>query len=414
MNNNNNLVNRLRAITPFQPNLIRSEKYVKGKRILSNMNQIDNWKITADGEPLTESYDLIAQQINPVTGENIPPTYSLLKSNGGGVTGVAGPTGFTGPVGPTGSIAIKGTGTGSILLKGNDGIYYSEILKINNEEINISSNMIPTDNNTYTLGAIGLRWKEIFMGPGSLNISGPTGFIDATIGSNLAGIAYSQFGFVTPFLNIGPNIDPLSPVGTIGGWNIRGIGPTGGNFTDLVAQLIDGTTGAGFTGQIYSLIKGQSGITGPDGNTGPGFTGPTGLGATGLTGPTGFTGPGFTGPTGVGTTGSTGVNIFTEYTLRGITGSFTVSSPYFDYYLIDTTSEPCDITLPAISSLTNNKRTFTFTDIGGSLTTNQATINTTNPDLVGGELSFTLNTDYASTTLTSNAFIGPTGIWCIT
>ena len=315
------------------------------------------------------------------------------------------------------------------------------------------------------------------MGPGSLNISGPTGFIDATIGSNLAGIAYSQFGFVTPFLNIGPNIDPLSPVGTIGGWNIRGIGPTGGNFTDLVAQLIDGTTGAGFTGQIYSLIKGQSGITGPDGNTGPGFTGPTGLGATGLTGPTGFTGPGFTGPTGlgatgltgptgpgftgptglgatgligptgftgpgftgptglgatgltgptgftgpgftgptgVGTTGSTGVNIFTEYTLRGISGSFTVSSPYFDYYLIDTTSEPCDITLPAISSLTNNKRTFTFTDIGGSLTTNQATINTTSPDLVGGELSFTLNTDYASTTLTSNAFIGPTGIWCIT
>ena len=49
MNNNNNLVNRLRAITPFQPNLIRSvQKYVKGKRILSNMNQIDNWKITAD------------------------------------------------------------------------------------------------------------------------------------------------------------------------------------------------------------------------------------------------------------------------------------------------------------------------------------------------------------------------------
>ena len=287
MNNNNNLVNRLRAITPFQPNLIRSEKYVKGKRILSNMNQIDNWKITADGEPLTESYDLIAQQINPVTGENIPPTYSLLKSNGGGVTGVAGPTGFTGPKGFTG----------------------------------------PTG-----LGATGLI--------------GPTGF-----------------------------------------------------------------TGPGFTGPTG---VGATGLTGPTGFTGPGFTGPTGLGATGLTGPTGFTGPGFTGPTGLGTTGSTGVNIFTEYTLRGITGSFTVSSPYFDYYLIDTTSEPCDITLPAISSLTNNKRTFTFTDIGGSLTTNQATINTTSPDLVGGELSFTLNTDYASTTLTSNAFIGPTGIWCIT
>ena len=199
--------------------------------------------------------------------------------------------GSTGPTGPTGDIEIKGSGTGSILLNNNDGIYYSDFLKINDENINITSNMIPTINNTFTLGATGLRWKEIYMGPGSLNISGPSGFIDATIGSNLAGIAYSQFGFVTPFLNIGPNIDPLAPIGTIGGWNIRGIGPTGGNFTDLVAQLIDGTTGSGLTGQIYSLIKGQTGITGPIGPTGPGG---------GATGPDGNTGPlGPTGPLGV-------------------------------------------------------------------------------------------------------------------
>ena len=412
MNNNNNLVNRLRAITPFQPNLIRSEKYVKGKRILSNMNQIDNWKITADGEPLTESYDLIAQQINPVTGENIPPTYSLLKSNGGGVTGVAGPTGFTGPVGPTGSIAIKGTGSGSILLKGNDGIYYSDTLKVDeNENIIIDGNLLPNPDNLRSLGSFDNRWSEIFIGPGTVNLFGPSLTKFATISADDNTIAYTETGFATPFINVGPS--QLTPY-AVGGWQIRPNGVQGNINYDLIAQeVIPGGTG-GTTGQIYSLIKSQSGLTGPTGFTGPGFTGPTGVGATGLTGPTGFTGPGFTGPTGVGATGSTGVNIFTEYTLRGITGSFTVSSPYFDYYLIDTTSEPCDITLPAISSLTNNKRTFTFTDIGGSLTTNQATINTTSPDLVGGELSFTLNTDYASTTLTSNAFIGPTGIWCIT
>jgi len=88
------------------------------------------------------------------------------------------------------------------------------------------------------------------------------------------------------------------------------------------------------------------------------------------------------------------------------------------YYLIDTNPSICTITLPSISSLTNNKRTFTFTDIGGNLINNNAIINTTSPDLIGGQYSMTLNIDYSSATLTSNAFIGPyagaTGIWCIT
>ena len=102
------------------------------------------------------------------------------------------------------------------------------------------------------------------MGPGSLNIAGPTGSdVDATIGSNLSGIAYSQFGFATPFLNVGPNINPLAPLGTVNGWNISGTGPSGQPFTDLVAQLIN-TGGSGFTGPAYSLIN-KNGLTGPTG-----------------------------------------------------------------------------------------------------------------------------------------------------
>jgi len=174
-----------------------------------------------------------------------------------------------------------------------------------------NANFAPLTNNTATLGVTGLRWKDIYIGPGSLNIAGPVGSnVFATIGSNLSGIAYSQFGFAAPFINIGPDIDPLAPLGTIGGWEISGTGPTGGNFTDLVAQLIT-TGGTGLTGPVYSLINGKYGPTGPTGITGAtGPTGPAGItGLTGFTGATGATGPQstVTGPTGpVGTNGVSG------------------------------------------------------------------------------------------------------------
>ena len=189
-----------------------------------------------------------------------------------------------------------------LLYNAND-IYYSGILAANGEQLDISGNIVPRQSNVYSLGYTGLRWREVYMGPGSLNIAGPTGSIPATIGSNLSGIAYSQFGFATPFINVGPAIDPLSILGTVGGWQIYGTGPTGGNYTDLVCQLIN-TSGVGLTGPAFSLIN----------NNSP--TGATGLtGATGPSGPTGPTGPatnvnisylintGFTGPALPGSTG---------------------------------------------------------------------------------------------------------------
>lgn len=81
-------------------------------------------------------------------------------------------SGGEGPTGPTGNIDITGivSGTGNVLLKGSDGLYYSNIVSIGNNEIDISGNIVPTQSNTYSLGTTGLRWREVFMGPGSLNI----------------------------------------------------------------------------------------------------------------------------------------------------------------------------------------------------------------------------------------------------
>ena len=66
------------------------------------MNQIGNWKITPSGTPLQDDYDLVAQQINQVSGKAISPVYSLLKSNGDGGIGPTGAPGTNGPTGASG------------------------------------------------------------------------------------------------------------------------------------------------------------------------------------------------------------------------------------------------------------------------------------------------------------------------
>jgi hypothetical protein len=145
---------------------------------------------------------------------------------------------------------------------------------VDSSNIVISGNMVPSIDNTYTLGASGNAWKSIYMGPGTLNIQGPTGATNpATIGSDVDGVAYAQFGFAAPFLNVGPNIQINKAVG---GWQIYGT-PNIGPSTDLVAQQ---NTTLGLTGPQYSLIfskTGPTGFTGLQGSTGTqGSTGPTG------------------------------------------------------------------------------------------------------------------------------------------
>jgi hypothetical protein len=259
-----------------------------------------------------------------------------------------GPTGVTGSIGPTGSLNIQGIGTGSILITDTDNnVFKNNVLSVvNDTTINIAGDVLPTTHNLYSLGATGQAWKDVFVGPGSVHIdnvilsaTGPTGYtgptgatgpnlytnanfipIDgnkyslgatgaswrelfvgpgtiniegpvgattrATIGSDLQGTAYSQFGFASPFYNVGPAIETNQAVG---GWKIFSTGPTGAADpfvapTDLVAQV---NTPSGPTGPIYSLIFGKYGPTGGTGFTGP--TGPTGADST-VTGPTGSAG----------------------------------------------------------------------------------------------------------------------------
>jgi len=139
--------------------------------------------------------------------------------------------------------------------------YYTDIMTVNiapngntaNNIVNITASLIPTANNVYGLGTTGAAWKEIVMGPGTLTILGPSGSTStATLGSNLNGIAYTESGFASPFLNVGPSINPLVPAGTVGGWKISVIGATGATGANLIAQQI-GESGVGVTGATYSL-----------------------------------------------------------------------------------------------------------------------------------------------------------------
>jgi len=164
-----------------------------------------------------------------------------------------------------------------------------------------NSSIIPTATNTFTLGASGASWRDLYVGPGTINIQGPVGAKNiATIGSDLQGIVYTQYGFASPFINVGPEIYSDQAVG---GWQIIGTGYSGANGfipTDLYAQ-INGQSGP--TGPVYSLISNQygpTGFTGHIGLTGPqGFTGQQGPTGTNIlitaTGFTGYTGPIFSG-----------------------------------------------------------------------------------------------------------------------
>jgi hypothetical protein len=212
--------------------------------------------------------------------------------------------------------------------------YYSQSIVVDN-----NGNLIPTTNNIYSLGTNTKKWKEIYMGPGTLNIAGPPGTTgNATLGSDGLGIAYTEFGFATPFINVGPA--QLIPTAS-GGWKIFTVGTFGQPDYDVVTQQINPITGELF-GPIYSLTNvGATGATGPRGFRGfPGIdglngaTGPTGAsGTNGLAGPTGASGTnGLVGPTGAsgtnglagatGPTGASGTN-----GLAGPTGSIGPTGP---------------------------------------------------------------------------------------
>jgi len=240
------------------------------------------------------------------TYSHIHTSFSVVGPVGptGPSGGPTGAQGVTGPSGPTGGFVFSGS-TGSILfydgraVTGSTGFSYSSTTGLN-----INNNIIPSIDNTYSLGTTGYRWREISMGPGTLNIKGP-GNVNATLGTDQEGIVYTQQGFATPFINIGPSINGLNP-GAIGGWVIGPTGTYGSANYDLIAQQkLEGISiPSGLTGPVYSLIR-NPGPTGPTG-----FNGTIGRdGATGATGVTGSTGP--TGSHGIDGY-ATGLNLYLD------------------------------------------------------------------------------------------------------
>jgi hypothetical protein len=74
----------------------------------------------------------------------------------------------------------------------------------------------------------------------------------------------------------------------------------------------------------------------------------------------------------------------------------------YDIYQLDTRFTDMIITLPPISSLENNKRIHTFTDVGGFLDVHPLTIQATGTNVIanGTDILFTMN--YSSSTYASN------------
>ena len=177
------------------------------------------------------------------------------KTGSTGPTGSQGPTGpqgldgINGSTGPTGSINILGSNTGSILLKNNSNVYYNDMLQvIDASNIQVTGNILPTPSEIWSLGSATQRWESIYVGNASVNVG------KATVSADLGGIAYTENGFATPFINVGPAIDTL---GAVGGWQVFSFGDLLNPEFDLVAQQnYPSTTGStgGPSGPIYSLI----------------------------------------------------------------------------------------------------------------------------------------------------------------
>ncbi len=206
--------------------------------------------------------NVIAQAETGVIGPDIP---SIIV----GIKRIATDIGVTGATGSTGaSFELLGQSQGSIMVNyptGTTGYYYNDALQVDaSGNTVLTGNLLPSASLTYSIGATGQRWAEMYVGPGTINIAGPSGTTGSgTIGTDAQSIIYTESGFATPFINVGPG--QLVPQAT-GGWTISALGVQGTTGYDLIAQE-NSTDGSGVTGAVYSLIR-PAGITGPTGPAG--------------------------------------------------------------------------------------------------------------------------------------------------
>jgi hypothetical protein len=125
--------------------------------------------------------------------------------------------------------------------------------------LSITGDLIPSATETYNLGTSTQRWNSIFVGPATINIAGPIGSGKVgTIGTDSDGIVFTEGGFATPFLTVGPEIlVGATLAGAIGGWQLSALGSATGPDYDLVAQQNGVVIGSGLTGPVYSLVQSQ-------------------------------------------------------------------------------------------------------------------------------------------------------------
>jgi hypothetical protein len=140
--------------------------------------------------------------------------------------------------------------------------YIETVAGITGPSISVTGNLVPSVSNEYSLGASGQFWRDLFVGPGTITIAGPTGSTAvATIGTDLAGIVYTESGFATPSIIVGPSV---ASSGAVGGFLVQTAGITGDLYDLTATQNVD-TAGGGLTGPTYSLIDVVRSITGGTG-----------------------------------------------------------------------------------------------------------------------------------------------------
>jgi hypothetical protein len=193
-----------------------------------------------------------------------------------GATGSSGSNGTNGETGTTGAKGEAGTcgPTGATGAKGLDA-QWSEV----------SQDIVPTEDNKFTIGTTAKRWKSLQLGPGTLfiqdQVTGAQAGLTVNAGTLLLDGADSlRIGNVqltaTGIKSLLPNQD----------LTIGALGDQGYLSLSRALKFPDGTT------QSTAMLNG---LTGPQGEQGP--QGPQGQpGATGATGPQGATGA--TGPQG--------------------------------------------------------------------------------------------------------------------
>jgi hypothetical protein len=174
-----------------------------------------------------------------------------------GQPGDVGPTGNTGPTGPTGSAPLSLGVTGAVQYANGSGGFLGDTgfmyIPGISGSVTIQGDLLPSTSLAYNLGSTGQRWKEMFVGPGTINIAGPSSSSAVgTIGTDDNSIVYTSSGFATPFINIGPAQNSFDP-GAIGGWAIGPVGTLGNQDYDLILQQKQPTVGN--TGPIHSLVN---------------------------------------------------------------------------------------------------------------------------------------------------------------